>query len=94
MWQYSSKGSILGISGFVDLNYSLKDYPTIIKNAKLNRLNLDKTTYVVQPGDNLNKKKKKFNTNWEAIYQKNKNIIGINPNIIKVGQVLIIKEEK
>ena len=29
-----------------------------------------------------------------ATYQKNKNIIGINPNIIKVGQVLIIKEEK
>ena len=94
MWQYSSKGSILGISGFVDLNYSLKDYPTIIKNAKLNRLNLDKTTYVVQPGDNLTTIAQKFNTNWEAIYQKNKNIIGINPNIIKVGQVLIIKEEK
>lgn len=36
MWQYSSKGRVSGISGNVDLNYSYKDYPTIIKTNKLN----------------------------------------------------------
>lgn len=93
MWQYSSKGSILGISGPVDLNYSLRDYPTLIRNAKLNRLTCNKTIYMVQPGDTLTKIAQKYNTNWESIYKKNKNIIGTNPNIIKIGQELIIKEE-
>ena len=36
MWQYSSTGSISGISGNVDLNYCYRDYPTIIKTAGLN----------------------------------------------------------
>lgn len=36
MWQYSSKGSVSGISGNVDLDHAYKDYPTIIKNAGLN----------------------------------------------------------
>ncbi len=36
MWQYSSEGKIDGISGDVDLDYSYVDYPSIIKNNKLN----------------------------------------------------------
>ncbi|MCD7730453.1 MAG: glycoside hydrolase family 25 protein [Oscillospiraceae bacterium] len=36
MHQYSWKGTIDGISGDVDLNRCIKDYPTIIKNAGLN----------------------------------------------------------
>lgn len=36
MWQYSWKGSISGISGDVDLDYSYKYYPEIIKKNKLN----------------------------------------------------------
>lgn len=36
LWQYSSKGSVSGISGNVDLNIAYKDYPSIIKAAKLN----------------------------------------------------------
>lgn len=36
IWQYSNKGKVNGISGDVDLDYSYKDYPKIIKNAKLN----------------------------------------------------------
>lgn len=93
MWQYSSKGKVEGIAGNVDLNYSLKDYPTIIKNAKLNKLDCNKITYIVQPGDNLTTIVQRYNTNWQLIYQKNKNIIGSNPNIIKVGQELIIEED-
>ncbi len=36
IWQYSSTGKVNGISGDVDMNYAYKDYPTLIKNGKLN----------------------------------------------------------
>ena len=36
LWQYSSKGNVNGISGNVDMNIAYKDYPSIIKGAKLN----------------------------------------------------------
>ena len=36
MWQYSSSGSVSGISGNVDLNHCYKDYPSIIKESGLN----------------------------------------------------------
>lgn len=36
MWQYSWKGSILGISGDVDMNISYKDYPSAIRKHGLN----------------------------------------------------------
>ncbi len=36
MWQNSSKGSVNGISGNVDTDIAYKDYPSIIKGAKLN----------------------------------------------------------
>lgn len=93
MWQYSSKGFISGVNGNVDLNYALKDYPKIIKQNGLNKLNSTRVIYIVQPHDNLSKIAKKYNTTWQSIYELNKNIIGNNPNIIKIGQELIIKEE-
>lgn len=36
MWQYSWKGSVLGISGDVDMNISYKDYPSAIRKQGLN----------------------------------------------------------
>ena len=36
MWQDSSKGSVNGISGTVDTDVAYKDYPSVIKGAKLN----------------------------------------------------------
>ena len=36
IWQYSSKGSVDGINGNVDLDIAYKDYPTIIKNGGFN----------------------------------------------------------
>lgn len=36
LWQYSSKGSVNGISGAVDMDISYIDYPTIIKNGGFN----------------------------------------------------------
>jgi GH25 family lysozyme M1 (1,4-beta-N-acetylmuramidase) len=38
VWQYSSKGRVGGISGNVDMDYSMKDYPGIIRRAGLNDL--------------------------------------------------------
>ena len=36
LWQYSSTGKVNGINGNVDMNYSYKDYPNIIKIKGLN----------------------------------------------------------
>ena len=33
MWQYSSQGSVPGISGSVDLDISYVDYPAVIRKA-------------------------------------------------------------
>ena len=51
MWQYSDSGKVLGIKGNVDLNYSLRDYTSIIKKAGLNKVNLN-------TNKNTNKNKK------------------------------------
>lgn len=36
MWQYTSKGSVSGVSGNCDCNYSYKDFTSIIKEKGLN----------------------------------------------------------
>lgn len=38
IWQYSSKGIVSGIDGYVDLNISYKDYSSIIRKGKYNNL--------------------------------------------------------
>ncbi len=38
MWQYTSKGSMPGVSGPVDLSHAYKDYPAIIRRAGLDKL--------------------------------------------------------
>lgn len=40
IWQFTSKGSVPGITGNVDFNYAYKDYKSIIENAKLNNKKL------------------------------------------------------
>ena len=44
----------------------------------------------VKKGDNLSKIAKKYNTTWKKIYEKNKDVIGSNPNLIYPGQILKI----
>ena len=147
IWQYSSKGSIPGINGNVDLNISYKDYPSIIKNVKeekstdnnmLNDVNyvvkkgdtlsaiaskygttyqwlasynniknpnkiypgqiirvpgnikITPNTYVVKKGDTLSSIAKKYGISWKNLYEKNKTIIGKNPNKIYPGQIFNI----
>lgn len=53
--------------------------------------NTKEISYTVQKDDNLSKIAKKYNTTWQELYKINKDIIGSNPNLIKVGQVLKIK---
>ena len=36
MWQYTDKGTVSGITGAVDLDYGYRNYPAIMKQAKLN----------------------------------------------------------
>lgn len=95
MWQYSSKGKINGVKGNVDLNYAMYNYPKIIKNAKLNHLQKlnNNIYYTVVFGDTLTTIAQKFGITWQKLYEQNKNIIGDNPNLIQIGQTLIIKEE-
>lgn len=156
IWQYSSKGSMPGISGNVDLNISYKDYPAIIKEKRLNNYdgkvteenggnqetskeinyvvkkndtlsgiaskygttyqklasynnisNPDKiypgqiikipgnssispSTYVVKKSDTLSGIASKYGTTWQKLYEKNKSVIGNNPNKIYPGQILSI----
>lgn len=46
--------------------------------------------YKVVYGDTLSDIAEKFETTWNKIYEKNKAIIGENPNLIKPGQILEI----
>lgn len=62
--------------------------------AKVNeilRLNTTAKYYVVKSGDTLSSIASKYNTNWQKIYNDNKNVIGNNPNLIYPNQKLIIK---
>ena len=57
-----------------------------IKNKELDGTNY----YIVKKGDTLIKIAKQFKTTWEKIYELNRDIIGDNTNLIKIGQRLKI----
>lgn len=48
------------------------------------------TTYIVKKGDTLSAIASKYNTTWQRLYEKNKSVIGKNPNKIYPGMVLKI----
>lgn len=48
-------------------------------------------THRVAKGENLSTIAKKYGTTWQKIYQDNKDKIGANPNVIRVGTILTIK---
>lgn len=47
MWQYTSNGSVPGITGRVDMNYCYEDYPAAIKKNGLNNINNSNNTPTV-----------------------------------------------
>ena len=47
-------------------------------------------TYTVKKGDTLSGIAAKYGTTWQKLYEKNKSVIGSNPNLIYPGQVLTI----
>ena len=66
---------------------------TIIQNLVnqiINQNDSNEKEYIVVYGDTLSQIAEKFNTTYEKIYEKNKDIIGEDPNIIKPGQKLKI----
>lgn len=100
MWQYSSKGSVSGINGNVDLDIAYKDYPAIIKGNNLNNYKGNSNTitsadenndniinYVVKKGDTLSEIAQKYNTTYQKLASYN-NIS--NPNKIYAGQIIKI----
>ena len=64
---------------------------TILKVPNNNVENVSNNYYIVKKGDTLSGIAKKYNTTWKKIYNDNKNIIGNNPNLIKIRQKLLIK---
>lgn len=58
-----------------------------IPNGNTNNTSI---TYTVKTGDTLSSIASKYNTTWQTIYEKNKKVIGNNPNLIYAGQKLTI----
>jgi len=98
-WQYTSTGSVAGISGNVDRNYFTEDIllsdsgsipePEEPANPQPNPEPEGTFKYTVVYGDTLNKLRSRFNTSVERLVELN-NIA--NPNLIYVGQVLTIPD--
>jgi LysM repeat protein len=92
-WQYSSTGSVPGVSGAVDLDYYTDN---IFMNSTgalpgnyINHVDTATGQYTVQPGDTLSGIAAMYGTTVDSLVALN----GIqNPNLIYVNQVLNIRE--
>lgn len=99
IWQYTSQGSIPGISGNVDLDQGFIDYPSVIRKAGLNHLDgtspqpqppaQDYISYVVQQGDTLSGIAQRYGTTYQALASLNSIS---NPNLIYAGQTIRVPE--
>ncbi len=69
--------------------YNAKDIQELVNRIKEKELD-GTNNYTVVSGDTLVKIAKQFNTTWDKIYKLNKDIIGSDPNLIKIGQNLRI----
>lgn len=88
LWQYTSKGSVTGISGMVDCNKAYRDLPSLIRSGKKVGSTTNDTYYVVKAGDTLSDIAKRYGTTYQKLAQIN----GIaNPNKIYAGQKIRVK---
>lgn len=100
--QYVVAGTKLGIMGKtghatgIHLHFGIKKNgkfvdpkPYLLNNIANNKNNIE-IIYIVKKGDNLSKIAKKYHTTWKKIYEKNKELIGDNPNLIYPGWELKI----
>lgn len=101
IWQYTSTGSVPGISGNVDLDLAYADYPSVIRRAGLNHLNESAPvppsplppyiTYVIQPGDTLSGIAQKYGTTVNTLTKLN-NIS--EPDKIYAGNTIRVPENQ
>ena len=65
--------------------------PNLIYVGQVIKINgTAETTYTVKSGDTLSGIASRYGTTWQKIYEKNKSVIGNDPNLIKPGQILKI----
>ncbi len=69
--------------------YNAKDIQELVNRIKEKELD-GTNNYTIVSGDTLVKIARHFNTTWDKIYKLNKDIIGSDPNLIKIGQKLRI----
>ena len=93
--QYTSSGTVNGISGKVDMNHSYRDFPSEINANASSESSTpapapapsQEVSYTVQSGDTLSGIAAKYGTTYQELAKIN----GIqNPNLIYPGQVLVI----
>lgn len=64
-----------------------KDYKIMYNEPE----EVEEEYYIVKKGDSLSSIAKKYDMEWEELYELNKEVIGDNPNLIYEGQKLIVK---
>lgn len=74
-------------------NYSeIQDIVNNLIKTSNKQTTKSQTIHIVQKGETLSSIAKKYGVTWPKIYANNKTTIGSNPNLIKIGQKLIIKK--
>ena len=104
MWQFTSTGTVRGISGHCDMDYGYEDFPKIIKENRLNgftgrgsstessdtvRRKPRYRIYTVKSGDTLSGIASRFGTTWQKLAKYNRLA---DPNYLYPGQRLRIPD--
>lgn len=80
IWQYTDKGKVSGVSGNVDRDTCIVDYPSIIKQKCKNGYTKQDITYTVKAGEKLSEIAAKCGISVDDLAEKNK--------LISAGMIL------